>query len=440
LETRSADDFALANLAGLACGGLLLAAFVGLPWLGRDLAANGARLLADAAFGAPRQPGSVGLWPLPLIALAAVGLALRGLAAPESARTTSLGLAALGLAGLASVLISAGGVSVAAGLGQWLALGAAGGMVAQAALARPALSDWLSRWRRRQAVPPRLLPYLFLAPGLALYLLWVAGPALYTLGLSLTDWDGLGAAHWVGWRNYRQLLADPLFREALGNNLRWLGVFVAVPTVLGLGLALLLNARRRAARPAGALAAGFYTPLALSLPVVGLLWAWLYNPRLGLVNGLLAVLGVEAAPGWLGDRQMAIWCIIAAGAWRQASYVMLLYLAGLQTIDPRLVDAAVVDGAGGRQLLSRVLLPLLGPTTGIVLVIAIIDSLRAFDLVAVMTRGGQGTQVLATWMYLEAFGNYRMGYGAAIAVVLFAASALGVGAYLAHVLRHEAEG
>jgi multiple sugar transport system permease protein len=207
--------------------------------------------------------------------------------------------------------------------------------------------------------------------------------------------------------------------------------------VLGLGLALLLNASRR---PPGVVAAGFYAPLALSLPVVGLLWAWLYNPRLGLINGLLAVVGVEAAPGWLGDRQLAIWCVIAAATWRQAGYVMLLYLAGLQTIDPRLVDAAVVDGANRRQLLRHVLLPLLGPTTAIVLVIAVIDSLRAFDLVAVMTRGGQGTQVLATWMIQEAFSNYRMGYGAAIAVILFAASALGVGAYLARVLRHEAQG
>jgi multiple sugar transport system permease protein len=149
---------------------------------------------------------------------------------------------------------------------------------------------------------------------------------------------------------------------------------------------------------------------------------------------------VETAPGWLGDRQLAIWCVIAAAAWRQAGYVMLLYLAGLQTIDPRLMDAAAVDGASHRQLLRHVLLPLLGPTTGLVLSIAVLDSLRAYDLVAVMTGGGQGTQVLATWMVQESFDNYRMGYGAAIAVILFAASAVGVGGYLARVVRHEAEG
>jgi ABC-type sugar transport system permease subunit len=233
------------------------------------------------------------------------------------------------------------------------------------------------------------------------------------------------------------LLADPLFREAVANNVRWLLVFVTVPVMLGLGLALAFSAARRGL---SGLRAGFYAPLAFSFPVIGLIWAWLYNPRLGLINGLLTALGVGSPPGWLADPQLAVWCIIAAAAWRQVGYVMLLYLAGLRTVDPSLLDAAEVDGAGRWRLLRDVLLPLLAPVTTLVLVIAVIDSLRAFDLVQVMTRGGQGTQVLATLMYQEAFTNYRLGYGAAIAVVLFALSAVFVGVYLARVMRGELDG
>jgi multiple sugar transport system permease protein len=287
-------------------------------------------------------------------------------------------------------------------------------------------------------VPPKALPYLFLAPGLALYLMWIAGPALYTLYLSLTDWNGVSPARLVGLANFRRLLFDDnLFREALANNLRWLLVFVAVPTVAGLGLALAFHTARRLLP---VVRAGFYAPLAFSFPVIGLIWAWLYNPRLGLINGLLARLGLAAAPGWLADANLAIWCIIAAAAWRQVGYVMVLYLAGLKTVDPDLLDAAVVDGASPTRVLRHVLLPLLSPITTIVLIIAVIDSLRAFDLVQVMTRGGQRTQVLATLMYLEAFTNYRMGYGAAIAVVLFALSSVFVGLYLARSLRAERDG
>lgn len=282
----------------------------------------------------------------------------------------------------------------------------------------------------------RLLPYLFLLPGLALYLFWIVAPALATLYLSLTDWDGLGPARFVGLANYRRLLLDGAFAEALANNLRWLLVFITVPLALGLGLALLLNSRLRGL---GLLRAGFYAPLVLSLPVIGLLWSWLYNPRLGALNGLLAALGVRDLPGWLGDRDLALWCVIAAAAWRQVGYVAVLYLAGLKHVDPALIDAARVDGAGPWDVFRRVLLPLLAPATSIVVSVSIIDSMRAFDLVSVMTRGGQGTQVLAHLMYLEAFNNYRFGYGAAIAVVLFALSALAAGFYLSRVVRSELE-
>jgi multiple sugar transport system permease protein len=125
--------------------------------------------------------------------------------------------------------------------------------------------------------------------------------------------------------------------------------------------------------------------------------------------------------------------------WRQVGYVMVLYLAGLKNIDPTLLDAARVDGANRWQMFLRVIFPLLAPVTTIVIVISIIDSLRAFDLIAIMTRGGQSTQVLANFMYMEAFNNYRMGYGASVAVVLFAISLVFIGFYLSRVVKDELE-
>jgi multiple sugar transport system permease protein len=290
---------------------------------------------------------------------------------------------------------------------------------------------------QKPLVSPKAIPYLFLLPGLALYLVWIIGPTLYTMYLSLTNWDGVSTPNFVGFQNFFRLFQrDRTFLEALVNNLRWLIVFITVPTTLGLALALIFNADMRFGR---FYKVSIYAPLVLSLPVIGLIWAWLYNPRLGLINAFLVNMGVENPPGWLGDRELAIWCVIAAAVWRQVGYVMVLYLAGLKNIDPSLIDAALVDGANRWNLFRHVVLPLLAPVTTIIIIISVIDSLRAFDLVSIMTRGGQSTQVLANFMYMEAFNNYRMGYGAAIAVVLFFISLLFIGFYLSRVVKDELE-
>lgn len=289
----------------------------------------------------------------------------------------------------------------------------------------------------RSWISPKATPYLFLLPALALYLVWIIGPTLYTMYLSLTDWDGISTPNFIGLENFIRLFQrDRTFTEALSNNLRWLVVFITVPTTLGLGMALIFNTDIRGGR---FYKVSIYAPLVLSLPVIGLIWAWLYNPRLGLINAFLTGVGVEDPPGWLGDRELAIWCVIAAAVWRQVGYVMVLYLAGLKNIDPSLIDAALVDGANRWNLFRHVVLPLLAPVTTIIAVISIIDSLRAFDLVSIMTRGGQSTQVLANFMYMEAFNNYRMGYGAAIAVVLFAISLVFIGFYLSRTVKDELE-
>ncbi len=285
----------------------------------------------------------------------------------------------------------------------------------------------------------KLTPYLFLLVPLILYLVWVIGPMFYTFYLSLTDWDGLSQPQMIGLRNYRRLFNDRVFYTSLKNNLKWIISFITVPVAAGLALAMALN---RYIPGAKVFKASFYSPLVLSLVVCGLIWSWMYHPANGLINETLRTIGLgDLAQGWLSDPDLVMWSIIAVAVWRQVGYVMVLYLAGLQGIDPGLVDASKVDGANAFQTFRHVIFPLLGPVTVIVVVISIIDSLRAFDLVSVMTRGGphNASSVLANFMYIEAFNNYKMGYGAAISVILFLISAVFIFIYLYRVLQDELE-
>ena len=282
-----------------------------------------------------------------------------------------------------------------------------------------------------------LTPYLFVAFPLLIYLVWVIGPMLYTFYLSLTDWDGVSKMSFVRLENYARLFRDRVFYTAFFNNIKWIGSFITVPIVAGLTLAMALNSSVPGAKVFKAV---FFFPMVLSFVVMGLIWSWMYQPDSGIINSVLRLFGLEGLTrGWLSDSKLVIWSIIFTGIWRQVGYVMLLYLAGLQSVNIDLVDASKVDGAGAWQSFRHVIIPQLAPITVVVVVISIIDSLRAFDLVYVMTRGGpfNSSQVLATFMYNEAFWNYRMGYGASISVVLFMISLLFIFIYLVRIFKTE---
>ena len=288
-------------------------------------------------------------------------------------------------------------------------------------------------------------PYLFLAVPLIIYLVWIIGPMLYTFYLSLTDWDGISPeAKYIGLNNFDTLFSSlgkrlpSAFQFSLLNNLKWLLIFITVPVAVGLGLAVLLNQGIRGDR---FFKMGIFLPQVLSFAVIALLWAWVYNPRAGLINSFLTGLGVADPPAWLADKQLAIWAIIFAASWRQIGYIMILYVAGLKNVDPTLLEAAKVDGAGKWRTFRSITFPLLAPITAIVVVISIIDSLRSFDMVWIMTRGGPGnaSNVLAVLMYIQAFNNYKMGLGAATAVVLFAISFVFIVVYLSRIMKDELE-
>lgn len=285
----------------------------------------------------------------------------------------------------------------------------------------------------------KMMPWLFLAFPLTLYVLWVIGPAFYTMYLSLTSWDGLSKPRFVGLENFRTLFDDPVFMTSLMNNVKWLAIFIVIPVCLGLALAMILNKNIRGEK---FFKASIYSPMILSPAVIGLIWGWMYDPSGGLINTTLTAVGLKSlTAGWLSDPKLVLYCIIAAAAWRHTGYVMVLYLTGLKGIPGSVIEAARVDGASGWKMFWHILLPMLRPSTIIVVVVTIIDSLRAFDMVNMMTQGGpfNSSNVLANFMYLEAFHNYRMGFGAAVAVILFLIMFVFIVIYLREVIKSETE-
>jgi raffinose/stachyose/melibiose transport system permease protein len=266
-----------------------------------------------------------------------------------------------------------------------------------------------------------LLPWAFLAPALTIYVVVVVYPMAYSAYLSFFKWDGVSPTkQFVGFQNYISLLlTDQVFWIALRNNAIWLVAALLLPTSIGLGLAVLLN---RKFRGSNIFRSVFYFPAILSLAVVGLIWNWIYLPDIGLINHILGALGLEALQhNWLADPNFALYAVMLAAAWNAAGLPMLLFLAGLQTINPEVLEAAQVDGAGPVRRFLLITFPLLRETTLIVLAITAINSLKVYDIIYAMTYGGPAnkTQVLSTWMYFLTYNYNSVGQGTAIAVILF---------------------
>ena len=258
---------------------------------------------------------------------------------------------------------------------------------------------------------------ILLAPACLLFALFVVYPILASAILSLYEWNGIGARRFVGLANYRELFADPVFRLALANNLRWLGAYMLAPPA-GLALAILLNQALFGMR---ALRSLFFMPFVLSQVVVALVFGWFFNARFGLLNTVLGAAGLPAvAP--LDDEHWSIYAVILAGLWPQTAYCMILYLTGLATMPAAVIDAARVDGARGWSLFRRIVLPQLRPVHFIVAMVCAVGALRSFDYVMIMTLGGpfNRSTVLAYYMYEQTFIGLRYGYGAAVATVLLA--------------------
>ena len=273
------------------------------------------------------------------------------------------------------------------------------------------------------------------------YVIWPIGESIT---LSFYDWNGLYnpdgefTGTYVGLGNYAELMIDPAFETSLWNNLKWLVLYLlALP--IGLFIAIFLNQTVTGIRLYKSL---FFFPFVISQVVVGLIFAWFYAPGFGPVYLLIEWLTGQGK-AVLAEPALATYGVIAAGLWPQIAYVMILYLTGLNNVAPDQIEAARLDGAKGWRMLWYVVLPQLRPATFIAVIVTVIGALRSFDLVSIMTAGNPWgeTRVLSYYMYEKALGEYgfRMGYGAAIAVVLFAIMMVFISGFIWKMWRDEKE-
>lgn len=276
----------------------------------------------------------------------------------------------------------------------------------------------------------RRAAFLFLAPACVMVAIYVIWPVLSTIRLSFYQWDGMTDAVFVGLANYIELFHAATFYTALKNNVIWLALFLLAPP-MGLAIALYLNQAVAGIRIVKSL---FFAPFVLSGVVVGLIFSWFYDPTFGLL-ALIVGHGIPV----LGDPRYATPGIILAALWPQTAYCMILYLTGLTTLSSEQIEAARMEGAKGWALLWHVILPQLRPTTFMAVVVTVIGALRSFDLISVMTSGGpfESSTVLAYYMYDQAIKYYRLGYSAAIAVVLFGIMMFFIVYQLRRLLRNE---
>lgn len=257
----------------------------------------------------------------------------------------------------------------------------------------------------------------FLGPSLAGLLLFTATPILASLGLTLFEWDLLRPPQFVGLDNFRRLSSDRSFWQALGNTLYFIVGYIPLVMLFALGVAIVLNQKLKGIvlyRTA------FFIPVVSAWVAVALLWKWIFNPRLGLLNYLLGLVGIDG-PAWLLDPTWAMPAIIITSVWKDIGFVMIMFLAGLQGIAEEYYEAAAIDGASGWQRLRHITLPLLSPTAFFALTISLINSFQVFDQVWIMTEGGPAgaTTVLVERIVKNAFSYSSMGYASAISWVLF---------------------
>ena len=266
----------------------------------------------------------------------------------------------------------------------------------------------------------RLWQIALLALPLAVFGLIVVWPLTSSFYYSFTNWNGFGATYdFVGFDNFAQILDDRLFFNAIVNTVIWMVAAIILPSGLGLGLALLIDSRVPGASIFKTI---FYLPICLSAVIVGQIWIWIYQPDWGLLNTVLeAVTGQDDNFAWLAKPGTALYSVIIAWSWQQTGLSMVIFLAGLTAVPSDLLEVSEIEGASTLQKIWHVVLPLLRPATVVVIALSVINSLKGFDILYIMTGGGpfNSSDTLAMHMYNESFKKYLMGYGAAISVVLF---------------------
>ncbi|XAZ20300.1 sugar ABC transporter permease (plasmid) [Sinorhizobium sp. B11] len=292
---------------------------------------------------------------------------------------------------------------------------------------------------RQTTHDPRVQAFILLVPALAIYAIFALYPMLNVVIISFQKWNGLDPQRpFVGLANYTAIFTrDPVFWVAFKNTVIWTLMSLVFPPLVGLLLALSLNQKIFGRN---SLRAIFYLPVIIAPIAVATMWKWMYDPFFGLFSQMLTSWGMQTwIKDWLGNKDIALYSVFIAYLWQTVGFSMVLFLAGLQNVSQTLVEAARIDGAGRWAVFKHVTLPALRPTITIVLVLSIISSLKAFDIVYGLTGGGpaQSTQMLALWAFTQAMQIFDFGRGAAISVVLLLITMAIVIPYLRWTQKHE---
>lgn len=258
---------------------------------------------------------------------------------------------------------------------------------------------------------------IFLLPYLIVFILFRLGPGIVGLFTSFTSWQIIGTPEWVGVDNFKAIAQDKMFWTAFKNTLFFLIITAPVMVVGALGLAILIS---RPLKGKAIVRTLIFAPYVVMSTVIGIIWNWIYDNNVGLLNYYLNLLGFDKIE-WLTSANIAMFAISLTTIWWLIGYNMILFLAGLQEIPDDLYEAATIDGASTWKRFIYVTLPLLKPTTFLVVMLTVINCFQVFDQVYVMTGGGPGTSTLTIvqYLYFQAFSNFNLGYGSAIGFILF---------------------
>ena len=261
---------------------------------------------------------------------------------------------------------------------------------------------------------------VLLAAPLTVLIVLVVWPLFSSFYYSFTNWNGFNPNYdFVGFANFAKIFTDRLFLNAIINTSIWMAAAILVPTLLGFVLALLVD---RSVPGSTVFKSIFYLPICLSAVVVGQIWTWIYQSDWGLLNTVIEVVsGQNFNFAWLAKPETSLGSVIVAWSWQQTGLSMVIYLAGLTSIPEDLLEVCEIEGTTSWQKIRLVIIPLLTPATVVVIALSVINSLKGFDILYIMTGGGpfNTSDTLAMHMYNESFKKYFMGYGSAISVVLF---------------------
>ncbi|AUG99885.1 sugar ABC transporter permease [Pectobacteriaceae bacterium CE70] len=265
----------------------------------------------------------------------------------------------------------------------------------------------------------RMRNLLFILPSMTLYTVFLLLPLVFSLWASFTAWDGTSWPIFVGLQNFAHMFADATFWISISNNALLLLFYTLFPIIVGLILCSFLNDTRSGVERS-LLRILFFLPYIMPMAVLGVVWRWLYNPAFGPIDQILRAMGQSwLALSWLGDFDWALPAVGLVATWYFFGFCLVLFMAGLQRMDPSLLEAAELDGSSRRQKFMRITLPALRPEIRVATLLTVIAGIKAFDLVYVMTHGGPGTSTLVTniYMYQQGFDLHHFGYASAVAII-----------------------